>query len=407
MIRKLTLVLAMILLHTLPAYGSLLTQHYKYSKVVNSQSGGFSLVELDREVMERVQNNFHDLRIAGAQGQELPYQLLQPGRQTEEGYTVSLLDNVIRENEFSAITLDLQRQAITNKIYLDVSFNQDFLREVILEGSNDNQAWSVISKDRIFFVAPDTRDTELTYQDASFRYLRVVIDSKGQKPLTIHGARAALRPVEVRTANQLNGNGFNSKNLKTTTEIIIDLGVKGYLVDYLEVATPNQNFNRQVEIYDSSNGTEWRSIGMERLYQYKWPGYEAKENKIFVSSMVGRYIKLVITNQDSPPLEITNVTALGSHPTLLVDLQPGSNTLWYGNPDAKAPNYDLAGFSQYVNQTNLPVLKLGPEQTNQSYVPEPKPWSESNRWLLNAAIIASALVLGVIILRTMKGKGQG
>lgn len=396
------LVLALVLPNSV--FANFQPENYKYLKQISSPDNGFVIVELDSEVMEKTKESYEDIRLSGTDGKELSFQLLPPGRSKEEStITANLWDNVVRENEYSRVTLDLQKNGILfNRLNLNVIFDRDFLREVTLEGSDDNYTWHLVGKDRIFSVEPGIRDTEILYPNTSYRYLRVTIDSKGEKPLTISGARVGFIPVEPHLLTQVQGKITSLEQVKGNTEITLDLGVKGYRIEKLLLDISGQNYNRQAEVLDSNNGKDWKVVGGSQIYHYKWTGYEAAEKELSLGFIAGRYIKVIIFNHNSPALGLKGVDIWGGYPQLLVELKPGVSSLYYGNPGAKGQEYDLAGFSHFVNKDNLKVLKLGPEQVNQAYSPAAQPWTERNPWLLNGVIIGVALVLGVIILKSMK-----
>ncbi|RYD05436.1 hypothetical protein N752_08815 [Desulforamulus aquiferis] len=225
------------------------------------------------------------------------------------------MDNVILEGEYSRVTLDLQRNgALSNKLNLDIGYDRDFLREVTLEGSDDNFTWHLIQRDRIFSIKSGITDTELLYPNTSFRYLRVTIDSKGEKPLGISGARVGFTPVETENLEAVPGKMTSLEQIKGNTEIVLDLGVKGYRIENIVLNAAGQNYNRKVEVFISNDSSEWHVFGGGTVYHYKWPGYEAAENKLNLGILGERYLKMVIYNQDSPALDIGGVEIWGGYP---------------------------------------------------------------------------------------------
>lgn len=109
---------------------------------------------------------------------------------------------------------------------------------------------------------------------------------------------------------------------------------------------------------------------------------------------------MVIDNGDSPPLDMRSLKVFGEKPRLLVDLKPGAYKLWYGNPLALPPQYDLTRFSPLLAWSHLPVAALGPEQVNPDYNPPRTPW------LINLIVLVTAAVLAAMIVRNLRGLGK-
>lgn len=404
MIQRVFLTAAILFLLALPAYADFQPQSWQYNKQVRPANDGFTLIDLDQEVLKHSQDNLADVRLSAGDGQEVPYQLVRQEPYKEETYPAQLIDKVIRANEFSSITLDLQNGSrLHNQILLDLESKEDYLRDVKIEGSDDNRTWKLVAMEKVFYVAPNYRQNDLPYTPASFRYMRVSIDSRGKEPLTVRGAKvkyvrpAGDRPESILPA-ALTTNRTDPKTNKT--ELLLDLGAKGYQVGYIDLQVNGSNFNRLIAYYDSNDGSNWNQLGSDRIYQYKWSDYEALKNRLTLNRSEGRYVRLVIDNQDSPPLDVKSVTVWGDSPKILTDLRTGSYTLWYGNPDSKLPQYDLSQFSHLIDKNKLAVVQPGTESANANY----RPKITDNRWFLNTITIVAALVIGLIILKNMKTK---
>ncbi|OPX84133.1 MAG: F5/8 type C domain protein [Pelotomaculum sp. PtaB.Bin104] len=434
MIHKVLFTATMFFLLAVPAYAAIEPQSWQFTKQVQAQKDGFALIELDAEVLGHTRDDLADIKLSDAAGQEVPYQLLQPEFYKEETFPVQLIDNVVQENEFSSVTLDLQTgDHRHNRIQLDLESKEDYLRDVKIEGSADNRTWNLISSQKVFYVSPNYRQNDLSYPTASFRYMRVTIDSKGKNPLNIRGAKVkyvqdagglplafkgpdgppALRETgdaawhadstSARAGSIIPSTLLSSRTDTRTnqTELIIDLGTKGYLINYIALQVDGGNFNRLINYYDT-NDNRWRHLGQERIYHYQWPDYEASKNTLLLNYSGARFIKLVLYNQDSPPLNVENVIVWGDHQKILADLRQGSYTLWYSNSNSKAPQYDLSQFAQLVDKSQLAVLQPGHESVNANY----RPKLTDNRWFLNIVTLLAALAIGLIILKNMKRKGN-
>ena len=394
-----------VLFTAVPALAAFQQDQWQFFKEVRAQKDGFTLITTDTDILGHSPKGFADLRITAEDGREIPYQVVRPEPSREDLYPAAVINSVARE-DYTSLTLDLSKQGLLhNQIVLDIENREDYLRDVLLEGSNDNLTWSAVKlKEKLFFVPPDIKKNHLSYTPASFRYMRLTIDCKGKKPLNITGARVKYgSPEENITPAMLPQTQKEKRTDPKTnnTEIVIDLGTGGYQVDRIDLLSGLENFNRLVEIFQSDNAKEWSLMASDRIYHYRWDGYQSQNHIIKLGQASGRYIKVEVHNQDSPPLDL-EAQVYGESPKLLASLSPEKYTLWYGNPRGAEPQYDLTRFSHLIDRSALETISPGPEQINPSYKEKISP--QTTRLLLNAAVILAAVVIGFIILKNMRSR---
>jgi hypothetical protein len=76
----------------------------------------------------------------------------------------------------------------------------------------------------------------------------------------------------------------------------------------------------------------------------------------------------------------------------------GPVRVYYGNPKALAPHYDL-GMRIPANPGGTSVRQwLSPQRANPTYRPESKPFSERSPWLIYVVLAAASLALAAILL---------
>jgi hypothetical protein len=116
-----------------------------------------------------------------------------------------------------------------------------------------------------------------------------------------------------------------------------------------------------------------------------------------------RQLQLTIADGGEAPLDILEPAVLIASRQLSVDLGAATAQplrLYYGNPAAAAPDYDLTAELPDTLDETVPLLQLGPQQFNGSYeAPEP-PLSEQAPWLIYVMTGAASLAL-LAILRSL------
>ena len=112
---------------------------------------------------------------------------------------------------------------------------------------------------------------------------------------------------------------------------------------------------------------------------------------------------MTIRNQDNAPLTIKGAAVYSFPRKVIFPYDSGIQyALYYGNPKAGPPVYDIQQLAAYLEEGSLPVFSLGPEEKNPLYVQEKKPWTEENQWFLWFVLGLVVIVLGLTIANTMK-----
>jgi hypothetical protein len=121
-----------------------------------------------------------------------------------------------------------------------------------------------------------------------------------------------------------------------------------------------------------------------------------------------RYLKLSVKNNDNQPLQLKDLQVYGYITKILFPLEKSrSYHLYYGNPNAKTPVYDIGEFSAYINEPGLAVLGLGNQTNNPEFNSRTqRPWTEDNRWLLTTVLLAVVAILAFWVVKMIKNMSQ-
>ncbi len=376
------------------------SQQWKYYKEIPVVNEGFTLIKVDTEIMKNSQEYFADLRVTDREGKEIPSQIIQPTVEEVLG-EATLLDS-INYPDYSSVIIDLgANYQPHNRLVLKLKTDEDYLREVKLQASADSQVWGDLAAAKIFSYNGE-QSNQISYPTSNMRYLRVNIMSKtGEKPLIVASASLKFLPSNIYNGELIKSKILSNRSDKENTRLLVDLGVPNYIVNRVQIQTPDRNFNRNVFCYTSKDATnigEEMMLDSESILAYKWNEYQSVKDSIEINQFARRYLLISIYNGSSPPLKISDIKVYGSQPVLLADLR-GPASLWYGNPKAAAPNYDLKGFANLIRKKDLPVLAAGAQHLNSNYKAPVVPWTEKNKWLLDAVIVLLAAGFTIIILR--------
>ena len=370
------------------------------------------LVEVlpDPEVFNEAAPGLVDLRIVQGNDLEVPYQLVvEKSRRERRSIQVSIRDLGFVPRQYSSFVADLGQEGLLHNEIEVFTNSQNFQRDVIVEGSNDAQTWAVLQegtkifdftrKERDFTV----RDTRVHYPESTVRFLRVRIINDGEEPLDITGA--SVFSVAETLAKEVSFPASiierTEDSINRTTLIVVDLGSNGLPTNRLEIQTPQVNFYRDVALEGTGDAPRWSLIQRSGvLYSYDTPKFVGDKLSLNYPEATFRYLRLTINNEDNLPLLIEGVEVFGVPRKLLFQSQPDASFhLYYGNPNARAPSYELERILPFLETENLPVGRIGPQTENLSFKVEKKllPFSERYAWLITVAVGVAAVLLAILL----------
>jgi hypothetical protein len=392
-------------------------QDWRYARAIQVPTGlaqeGLVEAPLDREVFNRAAGGLADLRVVEEPTVEVPYHLVvERGRQERRSFPVSIRDLGHVPGQHSSFVADLGRSDVLHNEIEILTSSQNFQRTVTVEGSADGQAWAVLQEASPIFdftlreAGFTSRHTRVQYPESTARYLRVRIANQGEAPLSLQGAlvrsvqdtpaRETAYPVDITSQSVDTG--------RRVSIVVIDLGLGGIPTSRLSVQTSQVNFYRTASLAGSPDGQGWQPLQTSgALYSYDTPRFVGSQLDISYPESTHRYLRLTINNEDNPPLSIEDVNVYGVSRKLLFPARPGASYhLYYGNPRAGAPSYDLERFLPYLDTQGLPVAALGPQRDNPAFVVPLPPLSERLPWLIPLVVGAAALVVGLLLLGVVR-----
>jgi hypothetical protein len=372
------------------------------------------LVELvpDREVFAGAAGGLADLRIISDENLEVPYKLeISKAERQVTSFPVSLLDKGHVPGSHNIFTADLGREGILHtEIEIEI-VSSNFRRTATVESSNDGATWVRIAAQTIYdFTVEErsftTRDTRVRYPESTARYVLVKIADEGQGPLDITGATIFFaKETPAReipwTSSILN---VTHDAGQRTTNVEVDLGTPGLPSHRLTISVPDVNFYREVTLETSRDRENWSTI-MQRaeIYAFNTAKFAGKNLAITYPETTSRYLRLVIHDEDSPPLTVQEVNVWGLWRRLVFVADPQqSYKLYYGAAEAQRPTYDIERLLPYLVTEKLPEAKLGPQTTNSYFVEEKPPASERFPWLFPTVVAVAAVLLALLLFRIFR-----
>ncbi len=385
---------------------------WRYVKAItlptDLQKEGLVEITPDREVFAGSAAGQADLRIIAGEDTEVPYKLeVSKAERQRTSFDVVLRDKGYIPGQHTSFIADLGRAGILhNEIEFQTS-STNFRRTAVVEASNDGNIWAKVAEQTVYdFTVKErkftTRNTRVRYPDSTARYLRVKIADEGEGALEIGSAsvffvkETPAREVQWSATILSTSRGTDQR----TTLLDIDLGTQGIPSYRLAVDITEVNFHREVALQASSERETWRTVlSRSDIYVYDTPKFVGSNLVITYPETASRYLRLIVYDEDSPPLSIQDVDVWGLWHRLVFSANPqGSCQLYYGNIEAKRPSYDIERIFPYLVTDELPQAGLGPQNANLSFVEKKPPVSERFPWLFPTVIAVAAILVALLLL---------
>ncbi|HUU93872.1 MAG TPA: DUF3999 family protein [Phycisphaerae bacterium] len=388
-------------------------------RVAEGAAGEHARLALDDHVWDQAAGaGLQDLRILRGETDDIGYAVHVPEKPPVriEERPARVFNVATRGREASELTLDLgENPPVTNRVKLQTP-TENFQCPVTVEGSDDNATWKTLRDDgAVFAFTGDVakRFTKVSFPDARMRYLRVVVGAPaGAEPIDLTGATVfqettaeagdlpllVVRPVQSQTETAQ----------AAETWYRLDLGARNLPVSKIEIETANENFSRPVRIDVGDNPKLPKRAGSGVVFRYRTTRYSEEWLEVEFGETFGRYVHVRIRNGDDPPLAVTRIVVYGRPRYVFFPFESGrSYRLFYGNRQARAPQYDYAKTFARITRAESVEARLGGVEPNPRFIATretlpPHPWIVRNQWVLYVALGVAVIALVLVAVRALR-----
>jgi len=389
-------------------------QYFKDIKIGSAPASGDLIeVALDQDAFNNAKNDLSDLRIINAKGDETAYKLvIEKGTFSQKNiYPIKILNNSFVPGQYNLFVIDFGQSGFLNSGLKILTASENFRRQVEISGSNDMQNWNVLKTDGYIYDYTDRRasfkaqNTTVDYPENTYRYLHVKIFMGGEASLTINTVQVSRISVSAIKETVL-APKYDTYEQNRVSGVIIDLEKKGWPTSSILLNSPDGNFNREVVVYESNDRNNWRLLGQGYIFSYNTPKFKGANLSLVYTESNSRYLKVEIYNGDNRPISITGLSVKAILRNIVFQYEPvTSYRLYYGNNQARFPEYDIEKFFAYLDTGRYTNAALSAEKKNPLFKPEipPKlPLSERIPFLLPSVLILAVLILGFFVFRFFK-----
>ena len=389
---------------------------YRDVKVAEGAAGKNARLELDDDVWDHAAGpGLQDLRVLRGETDDIGYAIYVPEKvrpQVEER-AGRVINRGKRGAEASELTVDLgEDPPVANRITLDTPA-RNFRCAVTVEGSDDGKTWSAVRDNGAIFAFTgdvEQRFTTVAFPDTKRRYLRVVVGAPaGDKPIDLAGATVSLE-----TAPPASGLREHPVQKETRSEqrretwYVLDLGAKHLATSKLVFEAADANFARAVHVDASDDDKMYGQAGGGFIFRYAERRYQQSHLEVECGESFGRYVRVRIANGDDAPLAVTRIAVFTRPRYVYFPFEKDQRyRLFYGNREARPPEYDYARVFPTINRPAAVEARLGPPERNPRFIAtkaaEPaSPWLMKNQWVLYLGLGVAVAALALVALRALK-----
>lgn len=396
--RKLNLV-SILLLISLVA-----SAQYTYQRKLSdvAQTGWYRFT-LPPAMFPKIKPGFDDLRIhaTGNDSTEIPYLVRIAADETTQAEIKAEPFNISRQGTTLFFTVKLNRVEQIN--LATFRFEQDnYDATVTVEGSNDQKEWFTIQTGRIIAINKTPVNysyNRISFPNTEYNFLRFAVTNNSALTLS---QVSFYQTKTTKGSFSEAGSTLSTRIIDKQSELMVQFD-QPVLVSRLSIeAARNQLFYRNVTIdwvYDSIVSEKGTHYQYQPLYSGVISSF--KQDTIGFAPQVVTKLRIIIYDQDNPPVQVNRILAWSPQLEILTHLQPGTYEVKYGNPKVFAPHYDLEHFVNELPDP-LPELNLSSElKPEQITVPESTPWFKNKLWIWGALAVIVA-ILGAFTMRMLR-----
>lgn len=403
-------------------------------------------VTLDSDIYAVTRAGFPDLRVVDEAQSETPYLIENEIEYRQERLRLPFNTTIVTlrpDGNTIEVHLRLPDKSPDAEGFSFATPLRNYERKVSVSGSADGVSWTPLVTDGIIFDYSqfmDVSSREISLPKNSFREFKITIDDvidekespfkeltrslKGaqeeqrvertiieRRPFRIDriaawGLATRERVQQIKTVSYPVA-GFEAKEDPENKQTVVTVRTRREPITRLTLETSSRNFSRravvEVPVVQGEN-TVWQPITEATIVNFSFRNQHREQLTIAIPERREEQFRLVIRNEDNPPLRVTGVQAEGIVQRVVFLAEPTKTyRIFYSSESAAAPRYEAATVLATLRQDNAPIMtKLGVQKENSEFggeLTQAVPSLLNNWFFLGTALGLMVVVLGWCLFR--------
>lgn len=344
---------------------NLFSQGYQWqSEVQKNDTSGFYKIDLQPEIVAKLNTRFSDIRIKDKKGKDVPYFIeKEPFSVTKRVFKeYKVIEKIRWRNGATVLVVENKTKDTINNIQLQIK-NFDVRKHLELAGSDDYNNWYTIKENYLFRSADGKHTTSevksLNFPYTDYRYYRIIIYDWYSLPINVmkigyfdtYQEQGKFKKLEVPILSRI-----DSAETKQTY-IKVDFKETPYF-DKLTIKV-----DKPVYYYRNAKICIKQTDKKGRVYYVVEDYITLNSNSdltFYFSDFQQKEFHIVIDNEDNPPLENVKVEAFQLNRYLIAHLESEKKyKLVFENDNIyERPNYDINHFKNRIGD-DIQLLSTG------------------------------------------------
>lgn len=366
---------------------------------------------LNERIYENSRPDLADLRIVDQKNEFVPYYMIKGYSTKSENKTYYNSQLIKRFKQDGKLFFDFRitpllktADIMGNQLKLDLP-EQNFLKIVEVYGSYDGNDWEKVTNDQLYRIDGLIKDEIKLGDVEKYTYYRIILPENTDNIRLSVLQLIYLNVQEDWTVFQRSSR-LEYKITNKSNDTIVTISNPQHLkVGRIVLAAPG-NFRREYQIFD--NPEMKRPLKRGAIYNLKFQDLNISDTEIDMadSPCSAPVIILKIFNNDNRPLQFTKLYT-DYYIDQIIFEAPGpargrDQGLWlyFGNPQANPPVYDLSFVKFHILKEPLAIVNLTDFKITKLEA-TPLESKEDLHRLFNIVIIVIALLLIIFLIRKL------
>jgi hypothetical protein len=438
-----------------PSMAEQATEYHFLKQLISesSQAEEIAYFAPDGEIYAATRDGLPDMRILDDTGTETPYQL-EPDIERSAERVSHTMETVIQSltevGKNIEIRLVLAKNSPSAEGFQFATPLRNFEHKVRVAGSNDGVTWTPLAVEGLIFDYSrymDVSNKEVALPANNFRQFKINIDNTaddrqspykeltrtmraGQEAEQVERTAVETRPLRIDRIDMIYHvahdrmertkkveypiEKFQAAQDADTKQTIIDIDSRRAPLTGFTLETSSRNFSRRASVQAQTSvpgrghlqpdRIQWLEIGGATISKLQLQNFQRQQLAISFPEHRETKYRIVIDNEDNPPLDITDIKAEGNvYRVTFLAQKDKSYSVLYGSEDAQSPKYETAAVLAALRKGFQPAeVKLGSQTANKAFAKQPDLKFRNllgNWYFLGAAIALMVAVLGWALYR--------